>query len=298
MKVLIIGANGYLGSAITATLAPAGHDVVRAGRAREEAHAADFRVADLTDLTSLASAITPDIDAVVHAGAPTGDWDMDIRAIATMLDQLSGTDQRSATDRLAGTGPVFVYVSGAWALGPTRFAALDEQSPPRPISLVKGRETVEEIVLMSPVRGVVVRPGIVHGHGGGIPSLMTSWAREHGHGRYVIDGADPLTWPSVHVDDLAHLVRLALTEAAAGDILHAVAQEAVPVHDVARAAHRAAGGTGMATAWPLAEASDTLGAEFAQALATSQRVTSRRARQLGWNPEGTDLVSDVATGSY
>lgn len=287
MKIVVIGANGYLGSAITTALAAAGHQVVRAGRDGGEGHGAgEFRVADLTDPATLISAITPDVDVVVHAATPVGDWAVDARAIGTMLDRLAGADR------------VFVYLSGVWVLGPAGAAPLDEHSRPRPISLVDGREGLEETVLRSDVRGVVVRPGIVHGHGGGIPSLMTDWAQQSRHGRYVADGAEEPTWASVHVDDLADLVRIAVTEAGAGDILHAVAEEAVSVREVAVAADLARGGSGAATAWPLAEASATLGSEFAEALATSQRVTSARAGDLGWMPKGPGLVGDVSAGSY
>jgi len=287
MNIVVIGANGYLGSAITAALARGGHQIVRAGRARDgQDRASDFRVADLTNPATLVAAITPDIDAVIHAGAPVGDWSLDASAISTMLDRLTGTDR------------VFLYLSGAWVLGSAGAAPLDEHSPTRPIGLVKGREAVEEMVLTSSVRGVVVRPGIVHGHGGGIPSLMTSWAAERGHGRYVAEHAAPPTWPSIHVDDLADLVGIALTEARAGDILHAVAEEAVSVRDVAVAADLATGGAGVAAAWPLVEASAALGTEFAQALATSQRVISARSRELGWAPKRPGLVNDVAVGSY
>ena len=286
MKILIIGANGYLGSATTSALARAGHEVVRAGRRRSgEKNDAVFRVVDLADPASLVSATTPDIDAVVHAGAPLGDWSVDRAAVSTLLAQL-GSERR------------LVYVSGAWVLGRSTTSPLDEQSPPRPISLVSGRESVEEAVLTSDARGVVIRPGIVHGHGGGIPSLMTGWAAETGHGRYVAEHSDAPTWAAVHVEDLADLVGLAVTDARRGDILHAVAEEAVPVRDVAVAADLATGGSGVASSWPMAGASATLGPDFAEALATSQWVTSTRARELGWAPERPGLVDDVARGSY
>ena len=179
MKILVIGANGYLGSAVTTALAFAGHEVVRAGRARAgEDGDPNYRILDLSDPASIVSATTPDLDAVVHAGAPLGDWAADRAAVSALLSQLRGRERR------------LVYVSGAWVLGPSTSSPLDEQSPPRPISLVSGRESVEKAVLTSRARGVVIRPGIVHGHGGGIPSLMTGWAAESGHGRYVAESSD------------------------------------------------------------------------------------------------------------
>ena len=91
--------------------------------------------------------MTPDIDAVVHAGAPLGDWAADTNAVTALL-------QRMRPDG------AFVYVSGTWVLGPSDGAReFDEQSPTRPIDIVAGREAVEHAVLTSGARGVVVRAG-------------------------------------------------------------------------------------------------------------------------------------------
>jgi nucleoside-diphosphate-sugar epimerase len=285
MKIVVIGATGYLGSAISAALAGAGHHVVRTGRNPvPDTGEGAVHAVDLADPASLHRVVTSDVDAVVHAGAPLGDWSADADVVADLLGRLR-------------EDAAFVYVSGAWVLGPSS-TPLDEQAPPRPIAIVKGREEVEELVLESPGRGIVIRPGIVHGAGAGIPALMTAWAAESGHGRYVAAGGDVPTWASVHVDDLADLAVLAVTGARAGDVLHGVAEEAVPLHEVAEAADLAAGGTGVAGPWPLDEAAATLGPDFAGALGTGQHLVSRRAAELGWAPRRPGLVSDLRDGSY
>src|SRR5439155_24169038 len=110
-------------------------------------------------------------------------------------------------------------------------------------AIVDGRDEVERTVLdaaAEDVRGVVIRPGIVHGAGGGIPGMMIGWAAEHGAGRYV--GAAGTRWPMVHRDDLAELFVAAVDKARPGTILHGVTEPAVPVEDLARAADLAAGG--------------------------------------------------------
>jgi nucleoside-diphosphate-sugar epimerase len=298
MRILVLGSTGFIGSAITDRLASSGHHVVALRRGSDRHSERDptprgsrieTRTGDLASQDSLRAAVTPDVDAVVHAAAPLGDWQRERQSVQVMLEALDAPQK------------VFVYLSGAWVLGPSSntdgsVLELDETSPPNPIALVSGRESVESLVTGSPVTGVVIRPGIAFGRGGGIPAMHVGWAREHGHGRFV--GAPEVTWPVIHVDDLAHLVELALRHARAGDLWHGVTQPAVPVAEVAAAADLAAGGSGVAEPWPLAEASLVLGAAFAEALATSQTIGSDRARAIGWSPEHVDIVRDLAGGSY
>ena len=287
MKILVLGATGYLGSAITEHLLALGHQVVAVQRASDPVDTrTEVRAGDLAVPATLSAAVTPDIDAVVHAAAPLGDWGVEGSAVQAMIDRLAGDK-------------VFLYLSGTWVLGASTTgvaAALDETSAPNPIALVRGRETVESLVRRSAVTGVVLRPGIGYGRGGGIPGLMVNLAREHGQGRVI--GTRSTTWPMVHVDDLARLAELAIRGGTPGKVLHGVAHPAVPVADLAAAADLAAGGTGVATAWDLRDAGRHLGADFAEALATSQVVRAGHARELGWAPAQPDVVTELTRGSY
>jgi nucleoside-diphosphate-sugar epimerase len=289
MKILVLGATGYLGSAITDHLLELDHQVVAVQRASDRVDArTQVRHGDLAVPSSLSAAVTPDIDAVVHAAAPLGDWRAERAAVRAMIDRL-------------GPDKVFLYLSGTWVLGARgasdgRTRAFDETAAPNPIALVRGRETVEDLVRRSPVTGVVLRPGIGYGRGGGIPRLLVELARQHGQGRVVGDAST--TWPMVHVDDLARLAELAIRTAAPRDVLHGVAHSAVPVGEVAAAADVVAGGTGVATAWDLGEAAQQLGADFAEALATSQAVRAERAGELGWAPLQPDAITELTRGSY
>ncbi|MEU6238052.1 NAD-dependent epimerase/dehydratase family protein, partial [Kitasatospora sp. NPDC047058] len=224
MKVLVLGSTGYIGSAVARRLTADGHEVVHfvkeAGRV---APGVPSRVGDLADPASLRAAVTDDVDAVLHLATPTGDEAVDAAAVDAL------------TERLRGTGRAFVYTSGVWVLGATGDTALDEAAATDPIAIVGYRPRIEQRVLAltgEDVRAVVLRPGIVYGRGGGIPGLMTGWARERGTGRYA--GSAATRWPMVHVDDLAQLFVLALTKAEAGSVLHGVAHEAVAVAAQAR----------------------------------------------------------------
>ncbi len=293
MKVLLLGATGYLGSTVGKHLATAGHEVVAVVRSDPARIGTKFetRAGDLRSPQMLRTVVGPDIDAVVHAAAPIGDWDADLRAMQALVAPLQGS------------GKPFVYLSGIWILGPTPDA--DENSPVAPIPKAAGRPALEAAVRIDGIRGIVVRPGIVYGKGAGIPRGMVMRARRDGVCRYVVGAAgdvvadtEPPRWPMVHVDDVGSLVSLALEKAEPGAVLHAIGEPGVPVDAVARAADRAAGGTGATKPWPVAEAAAELGAAYAQALATSQVIRATRAAALGWHPGHTDAVGWIETDSY
>lgn len=283
MKVLIIGGTGYLGTAVVQRLSEQEHVPVvlvrDPGRAPEHV---ESRVGDLFDHDTLRAAVTPDIDAVVHAATPSGDWDADLAALDVLSTSLAGSTAARA----------LLYLSGVWVLG-AQDGAADESATPRPIPLVSGRPRLEDHVRSAEgVRGVVVRPGIVHGRGGGLVQMMVDWARSAGVGRYV--GDPSVRWPMVHADDLADLVLLALERAEPGAVLHAVSEPAVPVRDVAAAADLVAGGTGRAVAWPEEDAAAELGPELAAALALDQDAVAPEARRLGWTPTRPGAVAGLA----
>ncbi len=65
----------------------------------------------------------------------------------------------------------------------------------------------------------------------GLITYMIDVAREKGVSAYVGDGLN--RWPAVHVLDAAHLYRLALEKGSAGARYHAVAEEGVPLREIA-----------------------------------------------------------------
>jgi nucleoside-diphosphate-sugar epimerase len=249
-----------------------------------------MRVANLSDVQSVVAAVGPEIDAVIHAATPLGDWTLERRVVSAAMHALGAPDKK------------FVYVSGVWVLGPSTESegatrAHHEASPVNPIALVAGRESLEAEVLNGKVTGIVVRPGVLHGRGAGIPRLMANWAAQRGHGVFVGED-DYVTWACVHVEDAARLIATAVEAGAPAPILHAVSETAVPAAAIAAAADQSVGGAGVAIRWDPREAADEIGPAFSEALGLTQRVESRQGSGLGWRPIRPGVVDDLRAGSY
>ncbi|QES09588.1 SgcJ/EcaC family oxidoreductase [Streptomyces venezuelae] len=292
MKVLLTGATGYIGSAVSDHLTAAGHQVVALTRGAEPQPGRGWHaqlVGDTADPASLAGAVTPEIEAVIHLAPPSGDEDVDTAVIEALAAPLRVT------------GRPFVYTSGVWVLGATGDAQeVGEETPTDPIDIVGYRPRIEERVLAEAaegVRAVVVRPGIVYGRGGGIPAILVDRARRQGVPEYY--GDQSVRWPTVHVDDLAELFVAAIERAGAGTVWHGVGEPAVPVRDLARAAGRAAGVLAAPHAVPVEQAAEAFGPLFADALALDQSVSGAAARTvLGWQPSRPRAVAELVSGSY
>ncbi len=288
MNVLVLGATGYIGSAVVARLSAAGHRVTALSRSTSAPGLPGVTAVrgDLLDPSAVAALVTPGVDAVVHTAAPQGEAELPV------IDAL--------THALAGSDRPLVWTSGVWVLGATGAQPADETTPPAPIAVVGPRPRIETRVLAAAERGVravVLRPGVVHGGGAGIPAMLAGWARELGHGRWVGPATSP-RWPLVHIDDLAELYLLALTRATARGVLHGVAEAGVRTEVLALAAARGAGVEQSARGWPEDRAAAELGAPFAEALGLDQQVTAPRSLALGWTPTGRTAADDLATGSY
>ena len=146
------------------------------------------------------------------------------------------------------------------------------------------------------VRSMSVRfAPTVHGAGdhGFIARIIDS-DRSHGAAGYLGDGDN--RWPAVHRSDAAQLVRLGIEHAPGGSVLHAVAEEGVPMRDIAAAISRRF--ELPATAISPEEAGERFGF-IGQFVGLDMPASSAITREvLGWEPAGPALVEDIETGAY
>ena len=319
MKILVVGATGYIGSATARALRQDGHAVT--GLARSEASAARLHAeglrsqpGDFRDPPSLAAAVEaqdPDIVVVIaSAGGGLGDADA-FSADRNAVQALAAA--------MAGRGRTLIFTSGSAVFGV--FAAGERADPafaedtslplPRAVfappsagaaerfveaheAAIGARLEAERAVLAATgVRGLIIRPGNVWGLGGSvdIPKYI-ELARAHGVAPHW--GAGGATQGYVHLDDVVDLYRLAIVRGRPGGIYHAARRRRAS----ARWGWRSGGCSASATApracrwkgWPSWEGCAASGS-------ASTSASRPNGRKPSWAGRRSDLASSPTSSS-
>jgi len=170
----------------------------------------------------------------------------------------------------------------------------DAPLPPSP-AYSRASEATAEMLLKRGVRVSVVRLPQVHNTiKQGLVTYAIAVAREKGVSAYVGDGLN--RWAAVHVLDTARLYRLALEKQKVGARYHAVAEEGVPVRDIAEAIGRAMNLPVVPKSPEEAAAHfGWLGMFVGRDLTGSSVQTQQR---MGWHPIGPGLINDLDRAHY
>jgi nucleoside-diphosphate-sugar epimerase len=295
MRVFVTGATGFIGSALVPELINAGHQVL--GLARSDAGAKSLAAAGaevhrscLEDLGSLKSGAAKS-DAVIHL-AFNHDFsnlkqnsDDDRKVIETLGEVVAGSDRPLVIT--SGTG-LARSNTGAPAMETDDHVSSAEF--PRAAS-----EEAADALIAKGGRVMVMRLPQVHDTSKqGRVTYHIQTARQQGRVAYVGEGKNRL--PAVHVSDAVRLYRLALEKGQGGARYHAVGEEGVALRDIAEV-------IGAGLKMPVEsitpeEAPKYFGwmAHLATIdLAASSALTRQ---QLGWNPTGPDLLTDLRNMDY
>ncbi|MEV6969375.1 SDR family oxidoreductase [Hamadaea sp. NPDC051192] len=290
MRVFVTGASGWIGSAVVPELLAAGHEVVGLARSDESARAlaeagAQVRRGSLDDLGSLRTG-AEEADGVIHLAFKhdfsdyAGAGRTERAAVETIGKELEGSDRP------------FLFASGVARLAAGRIATELDPSPfSGPDTPRGGGETLALAYADRGVRTVALRfPPTVHGDGDhGFTATLVNIARQRGASGYVGDGAN--RWPAVHRLDAATAVRLALDNAPAGSVVHAVAEEGIATRDIAEVIGRGLDLPVVSIApEDAAEHFGWIAQFFALDAPTSSALTRER---LGWTPTGPGLLVDL-----
>ncbi|MFF2807756.1 SDR family oxidoreductase [Streptomyces sp. NPDC058000] len=288
MRVFVTGATGLIGSTVVAELLGNGHTVLALARSDASALAAEAAGAEplrgaLADLDVLRAGVAQ-ADGVVHLAF--GNDFSSPEALAKNVAEES-TALAALGEELVGSGRPFVTVSGT----PHAPGRVSTEADPVPTDgPVGGRGRAVTAVLGLAARGVrstaVRLPRTVHNQGtGGFAGLLTDIARRTGVSGYPDDGTQ--RWPAVHALDAAVLLRLALEQADAGSVWHAVADEGDRVRDVAAVIGRRLG-------LPVESVPSQTYGPLGPIFATDQPSSSAHTRQtLGWEPKHPGLLEDL-----
>jgi len=266
-------------------LLAAGHQVL--GFARSDAGAKVHR-GDLDDLESLRSGAKLS-DGVIHLG-----FNHDFSKFAANCE----TDRRAIEALgavLAGSDRPLLVTGGLLLLAPGRTAT--EEDAPVPVSNSFPRASEERAMALASqgVRAAVVRLPQVHDPvKQGLVTYLINIAREKGVSVYVGDGLN--RWAAAHVLDVARLYRQALEKASAGARYHAVAEEGVPLRDIAEVIGR--GLKVPVVSKSPKEAADHFGFFGHFASVDGPASSTQTQKRLGWRPTGAGLLPDLENMKY
>ena len=294
MRVFLTGATGFIGSAIVPELINAGHQVL--GLTRSDAGAqsliaagAEVHRGNLEDPESLRSGAAKS-DGVIHCAFDhsafgndfskfVGVCEQDRRAIEALGDALRGSDRPLVIT--SGTG-----MGNAVPGQPGTEDYFDPNHPnPRKASEVAGASMAERGVNVSVVRLPQVHDTVKQG----LITYAVKVAREKGASAYIGEGLN--RWPAAHVLDVARLYRLALEKHEAGSRYNAVAEEGVPMREIAEVVGRGLKVPVVSLSQEEAQAHFGWLAMFAGFdMPASSALTQQR---LGWHPTGPGLIADL-----
>jgi nucleoside-diphosphate-sugar epimerase len=291
-RAFIIGASGYVGSAVTRRLVHSGMEISALSRTEaSDARLSNAGARPVRGDTAALELLTQEArlaDVVIYAANASP---VEHIALQTLLAALNGS------------GKPLIFTSGAAVVAEAtggsysaRQVAEDESVTP---PLGSTRRSSEIIVLRasaSIIRSMVVRPPLIYGHGGSVQiPRYANCGLKTGTVRYI--GAGENVWAFVHVDDLAEMYLRLINAGLGGHIYHTVAGE-VAMGTLATAVARAL--SLPVGSWSLAEAEAWYGTWAARVGQGSscRPIAPITNALLGWRPERNDILEDVMSGSY
>ena len=290
MRVFVTGATGFIGSAVVKELIAAGHQVLGLCRSDEKAAAlvvagAEVHRGSLEDVDSIKEGAARS-DGVIHL-AFNHDFS---KFVANCEDDRRVINALGSV--LAGSGRPLIVTSGIGMANTVPGqpatedgAVISSDVIPRAASEEAAASVAAEGVNVSVVRLPQVHDTVKQG----LVTYAIAIAREKGVCAYVGDGQN--RWPAAHVLDTARLYRLAIERAEPGAKYHAVAEEGVPVRDMAEVIGRR---LKMPVKSIVPEEAQAYFGWLAMFAGHDAPASSERTRKkLGWQPTEPGILADL-----
>ena len=217
MKILVTGANGFIGTQLSETLANSGHEVRNTARsvapnspATRETVTCDLESADSLDH------LTTGCDAIVHLAGrahvmsddPATSESLYVSANIDVTRKLAQSASRTGVKRMILMSSV--KVNGESTTIDTPFTSQDAPNPQDPYgrSKTQAEQALWDVTSTSELKGIVIRPPLVYG-----PGVRANFASLIG----IVNRGIPLPLGSIHnkrsfvsIDNLIDCIATAL----------------------------------------------------------------------------------------
>ena len=290
MRVLVIGASGFIGGAVAHRLFREGHTVC--ALVRDPAKSGQLEQAGL----SICAGSLDDARRLNRAIAA-------VEAVINAADSDHATGVEAILQAIEGTGKIFIHTSGIsvtadCAAGANGGAIIDEMTTFEPIPQRAARHAIDQVVRGAAAgggRSMVICCPLIYGapvwpgrESVQLPHLVRD-ARKRGVARYI--GAGLARWSHAHVDDIAAAYAAALVKGQPGALYYPENGE-IAWGELAALIGRVMGVP--ADTWSLDDAVEAWGARALWTYSSNARTRGRRIRaDLGWVPRIDGVEADI-----
>ncbi|EGO19212.1 hypothetical protein SERLADRAFT_479581 [Serpula lacrymans var. lacrymans S7.9] len=203
MKVLVIGASGFIGLPVAQALSRAGHTVY--GLTRSPVKAKQLAADEVIPIVGEVAKPEPwiglvaTLDVVIEALGGTADLRSGAIALLEAVGAVAKSTRPASAPKLT-----YIYTSGCWVHGESLHDFVSDTTPiTNPVKLVAWRPEVEQRFLQDPiVKGIVIRPALLYGKSG---SLLASLFEGASKGKVEWYGKPGGRFCLIHPDDLADI---------------------------------------------------------------------------------------------
>jgi nucleoside-diphosphate-sugar epimerase len=249
----------------------------------------------LEDLESLRSGAAQADGGVIHLAFDHSAFGQDFSEFAAVCEKDTRAIEALGAALIGSDRPLLITSgTGMGNAAPGQAATedhFDANHPnPRKGSEVAGASVAECGVNVSVVRLPQVHDTVKQG----LITYAVQVAREKGVSAYIGEGSN--RWPAAHVQDVAHLYRLALEKREAGSRYNAVAEEGIPMREISAVIGKGLNVPVVSLAPEKAQGHFGWLAMFAGFDMPASSAQTRK--HLGWNPTGPGLIADLENMQY
>ncbi|PKC16972.1 NAD-P-binding protein [Rhizophagus irregularis] len=269
VKVLVLGATGFIGFSVAQALARSGHETFglyrKVEKTKELAKNEIFPILGDADDVSTWISIAEQVEVIIDATSPFNDGEKHTKII---LDA--------------------VFEIGIWVYdGSSYNVKYESTSLKTDKKLMTWRPSIEKAIVESKfINGIVIRPGGVYGKSG---SLTALWFEGAIKGELFGIGTKDVRWCLVHVDDLAdsYLRAVERAELISGQIFNIINNQSDSIGDILEAVARITEYKGE-----IKYKSPTN--EYEEAMASSGIFSNKKAQTiLGWNQRQLGFIDGI-----
>ncbi|KZT63697.1 NAD(P)-binding protein [Daedalea quercina L-15889] len=282
MRILVIGASGFVGFPVAQALVRGGHVVY--GVTRLESKAKKLAAEEIVPI--VAETIDPSpwlplvstLDAVIEA---IGGWDVEMLSPQVLT---AVSDAATKYRPLHAPKLTYIYTSGAHTHSMSKDIVTDT-TPITQSGIETSRwrpEFEHKVATHTILNGIVIRPAIMYGRSGSFLALMFQAARKGECIKWY--GAPGARYSLLHQDDLGEMYRLAVEKSAilGGICFDAANDFSESVDDILHRLVEVSGASGYEYVGPQTP--------LERGLASSLRLRPYLARSLlGWQPRKAGL---------